>query len=168
MLKGRRKRLACIGESPVDHDIRSSGSRPVYACTEIIEHLGDWHRAQRVCSYAGDGPCPTSNTAEQFLCSEQVGISPCRRFGKVSQLLEGIRRETARLLVGGIGEDHLVHYLSDPAVTVRLEVVARPSDHGSRSAHILEIFFGLFDARQAIESRGISCVPPEIPLIIAL
>src|SRR5260370_35732108 len=111
MLKGRRKRLARIGESPVDHGIRSSGSRPVYARPEIIEHLGDWHRAQHVCSYAGDGPCPTSNAAAQFLCAEQVGVSPCRRFGKVSQLLERIRSETARLFVGGLGEDDLVHYL---------------------------------------------------------
>ncbi len=37
MLKSRRKRLACIGELPVDYDVRCSGSRPVYARTEIIE-----------------------------------------------------------------------------------------------------------------------------------
>ncbi len=168
MLKSRRKRLMCIGELPVDHDVRCSGSRPVYARTEIIEHQGDRHRVQHFWADAGNGPCSTADAGAQFLCSEQVGISPCRRFGKVSQLLEGIRRETARLLVGGIGEDHLVHYLSDPAVTARLEVVARPRDHGSRSAHILEIFFGLFDTRQAIESRGISVVPADIALIYGL
>ncbi len=117
---------------------------------------------------AGDGPCSTADAAAQFLCSEQVGISPCCRFGKVSQLLERVRGETARLLIGGLGEDDLVHYLSDPAVTARFEVPACPRDHRSRSAHVLEIFFGLFDARQTIESRRISVVPADIALIYGL
>src|SRR6266403_3411594 len=115
MLKSRRKRLMGIGESPIDHDVRGSGSRSVYARAEIIEHLGDRHRMQHLCADAGDGPCSTADAAAQFLCSEQISISPCRRFGKVSQLLECIRRETARLFVRGIREDDLVHYLSDPA-----------------------------------------------------
>src|SRR5258708_30913788 len=168
MLKSRRKPLARIGESRVDHDVRCSGSRPVYARTEIIEHQGDRHRVQHFCADAGDGPWSTAHTAAQFLCSEQVGISPCRRFGKVSQLLERIRSETARFFVGGLGEDGLVHYLSDPAVTARLEIVARPRNHGSRSTHVLEIFLGLFDALQAIESRGVSVAPADIALIYGL
>ncbi len=83
-------------------------------------------------------------------------------------MFECVRREIARLFVRGLGEDDLVHYLSDPAVTTRLEVLARPRDHSSRSAHVLEIFFRLFDARQTIESRRIAVVPADIALIYGL
>jgi hypothetical protein len=53
VLEGRRKRLACIGELPVDHDVRCSRSRPIYASAKVIEHLGDRHRSQHICTDAG-------------------------------------------------------------------------------------------------------------------
>ncbi len=163
MLKSGRKRL-CYRESPVaTFSPPLRGGRP-HACQDsnLCDRLACNGSAMAGPSRPSARTPPRSSNAPVM-----YAFPPWRCFRQVSQLLECICLEMPRLLLR-VGEHHLVHHFSGPAIISRFEVLPSPCDHCVHSTHVLNIFLRGFNTRQRIEIRWISVVPADVALIYSL